>query len=466
MRTRAAIAIGSNQGDRDAHIAFAAQAIGALPGTSVLALSASREYPALRVGEVDPGGPYLNAAMTIETASDALDLLEQLQAIERDAGRDRTLPRGSPRPLDLDLILLGECMVCDPRLVVPHPALRARRFVLEPLAEIAGDWPVPGAGTNVRGLLARLDTPPRGGGMPITAARPPCSPLPPHSTPSALLIALALALGLCGLPNPPALAEPHREPPKAKPTGPVEVPVDQAWAEIRKGYQSGASAERIAITIRAERGSRRDEIGLALRPSVTTPATADQPATSTPAGVALELGSLRVWLDGGTLRVIDTRASDTIFEKLSDDPAAPDRLLAAIPPLPLPQMRWVLGQTWDAARPLGELGEAVSWTEAKLNPETNPPTLTITGRGIGGVAASVVADARTGRLRRLSLPIAEGVVMEWQVAAEVVSESTFKPPDPQGRRRVDSVAALRSRPSSSEPTTPSDQPKPADDPQE
>jgi 2-amino-4-hydroxy-6-hydroxymethyldihydropteridine diphosphokinase len=460
MRTRAAIAIGSNQGDRDAHIAFAAQAIGALPGTSVLALSASREYPALRVGDVDPGGPYLNAALTIETASDALDLLEQLQSIERDAGRDRTQPRGSPRPLDLDLILLGECMVCDPRLVVPHPALRARRFVLEPLAEIAGDWPVPGTGTNVRGLLARLDAPPRGGGMPLTTARPPLS------TPPALLIALALAAALGAMPNPPALAEPHREPPKAKPTGPVEVPVEQAWAEIRKGYQSGVSAERIAITIRAERGSRRDEIGLTLRPSVTTPATADQPATTTQAGVALELGSLRVWLDGGTLRVIDNRASDTIFEQHSDDPAAADQLLAAIPPLPLPQVRWVLGQAWDPGRPLGSLGEAVSWTEAKLNPEANPPTLSITGSGIGGVTASVLADARTGRLRRLLLPIAEGVVMEWQVAPETVSESAFKPPDPQGRRRVDSVAALRSRPASSEPTPPSDQPKPADDPQE
>lgn len=112
--------------------------------------------------ETDPVGytdqpKFVNAAAVLETDVLPLDLMRGLLAIEHSMGRDRaaTAPKG-PRIIDLDLLLYGELVLDDPALTLPHPALHERRFVLEPLAEIAPDWQHPALKTSVEQLLDEL----------------------------------------------------------------------------------------------------------------------------------------------------------------------------------------------------------------------------------------------------------------------------------------------------------------------
>lgn len=152
----AAVALGSNVGDRTAHLRRALGAIAGLPGTEILHASTFLETAAVKVAGADPGGPYLNAATLIETSLPPRDLLSALHKIEALQGRDRSLPRGSPRPLDLDLLIYGDQVINDGDLLVPHPRIHERAFVLEPLAEIAPDLVVPPTGRTVSALLAGL----------------------------------------------------------------------------------------------------------------------------------------------------------------------------------------------------------------------------------------------------------------------------------------------------------------------
>ena len=147
-----AIALGSNLGDRLAAIAFAAERLA--PLVSNLRLS--------ELIETEPEGDgledqplYLNAVATGETSLDARGLLEALLAIEREFGRERPFP-GAPRTLDLDLILLGDEIVHEAGLEVPHPRFRERFFVLGPLAEIGPDLVDPVTGLRVGELLRNL----------------------------------------------------------------------------------------------------------------------------------------------------------------------------------------------------------------------------------------------------------------------------------------------------------------------
>ena len=106
-----------------------------------------------------PQGLYLNAAATLRTGLSPRELLDGLLAIERAHGRDRlTEARWGPRTLDLDLILYGDLIINEPGLVLPHPRMHERSFVLEPLAEIAPGWVVPGRGRTVSDLLAGLSS--------------------------------------------------------------------------------------------------------------------------------------------------------------------------------------------------------------------------------------------------------------------------------------------------------------------
>ncbi len=155
MAVLAAIAMGSNVGDRGAHLSAAGSALGALPGTRVVAVSGSIETPAW--GPVAQG-PYLNAAATVSTELPARELLAGLMAIERSRGRDRSREqRWGPRTLDLDLILFGDAVIDEPGLVVPHPRMHERGFVLGPLAQIAPDMRHPVLAASVGELLARLN---------------------------------------------------------------------------------------------------------------------------------------------------------------------------------------------------------------------------------------------------------------------------------------------------------------------
>ena len=145
-----AIALGSNVGDRRATLTSALDAL----APWVHDLHASSFYDTPYIGtEVQPS--VLNAAAVGVSPLAAHALLERLLAIEQDFGRTRPYG-GAPRTLDLDLILHGDTVIDEPGLVVPHPRFRERRFVLEPLAEIAPGWRDPVTGHSIAELLRRL----------------------------------------------------------------------------------------------------------------------------------------------------------------------------------------------------------------------------------------------------------------------------------------------------------------------
>ncbi|MBV8258864.1 MAG: 2-amino-4-hydroxy-6-hydroxymethyldihydropteridine diphosphokinase [Actinobacteria bacterium] len=148
---RAFVGLGSNLGDREATIRAAVAALGDEAGVEVVAVSTLRETDP--VGYVDQP-PFLNGVAELETELPARDLLERLLAVERRFGRVREgIPAQGPRTLDLDLLLYGDDELDEPGLTVPHPRLHERRFVLEPLAELAPGLVVPGRG-RVDALMA------------------------------------------------------------------------------------------------------------------------------------------------------------------------------------------------------------------------------------------------------------------------------------------------------------------------
>jgi 2-amino-4-hydroxy-6-hydroxymethyldihydropteridine diphosphokinase len=147
---RAYVGVGSNLGDRWANLARAARELRREPRVALL--RASRVYDAAPLGPPQPR--YLNAVLELEADVPPLALLAALRRIERSAGRVRTGVRWSARTLDLDLLLFGEAVIRHARLVVPHPGLAVRRFVLAPLAELCPERVVPGTGRTVAQLLA------------------------------------------------------------------------------------------------------------------------------------------------------------------------------------------------------------------------------------------------------------------------------------------------------------------------
>jgi 2-amino-4-hydroxy-6-hydroxymethyldihydropteridine diphosphokinase len=148
--TPVAIALGSNLGDRHAHLAFAVDRLRAL----LTDLRVSSWHETDPVG-VAPQPRYLNGAVTGRTEQSAEELLKELNQIELDRGRERPYP-GAPRTLDLDLLLYGEMVVDRAGMRVPHPRYRERLFVLEPLAEIAPGWRDPETRLTVRELLKNV----------------------------------------------------------------------------------------------------------------------------------------------------------------------------------------------------------------------------------------------------------------------------------------------------------------------
>ena len=151
--TRAYVGVGANLGNRQATIARALELLAAEPGVEVAAVSRLRETEP--VGYLDQP-PFLNGAAAVDTSLPPRALLERLLAIEQALGRRREGPRFGPRSIDLDLLLYGDLQVDEPKLTVPHPRLAQRRFVLEPLAELAPDLVIPGRGP-LGDLLAALD---------------------------------------------------------------------------------------------------------------------------------------------------------------------------------------------------------------------------------------------------------------------------------------------------------------------
>ncbi len=151
--TKAFIGLGANLGDPEAQVRRAFAALTELPGTRLLA--ASSLYRSAPVGyTVQPD--FVNAVAQIETRLGAEALLRELLATEARFGRVRQFPN-APRTLDLDLLLYGDRVIAEPGLVVPHPRMHERAFVLAPLAEIAPDTVIPGKGRAGALLAACAD---------------------------------------------------------------------------------------------------------------------------------------------------------------------------------------------------------------------------------------------------------------------------------------------------------------------
>jgi 2-amino-4-hydroxy-6-hydroxymethyldihydropteridine diphosphokinase len=148
--TRAYVGLGANLGDRERTLRAAVDALGAEDGIEVVAVSSLRETEPVGVGEQPL---FLNGVAELETGLAARGLLDWLLAVEQHFGRVRVPGEHGPRTLDLDLLIYGDEVIAVPGLTVPHPRLHERRFVLEPLAELAPGLVVPGLG-DVESLLS------------------------------------------------------------------------------------------------------------------------------------------------------------------------------------------------------------------------------------------------------------------------------------------------------------------------
>lgn len=143
------LSLGSNVGDRAGQLA---RAIKALAAAGIRPLRQSSLYLTEPVGGIDQR-PFLNCALAAETMHMPLQLLRRVQQIEWELGRRRRVPMG-PRPIDIDILFFGSSIVRLPQLVIPHPRLAERRFVLVPLNEIAPGLRHPVLRRSVTELLA------------------------------------------------------------------------------------------------------------------------------------------------------------------------------------------------------------------------------------------------------------------------------------------------------------------------
>ena len=146
------LSLGSNLGDRGAHLEAA---LAALP-PSVRVVRRSPIYETEPWGYTDQP-KFLNMAAEAETDLAPQELLKHLKSIEADMGREITF-RNGPRIIDIDILLYDELILDKGRLHLPHPNLRERAFVLAPLADLAPDLQLPGSGEQVGDLLSKIDT--------------------------------------------------------------------------------------------------------------------------------------------------------------------------------------------------------------------------------------------------------------------------------------------------------------------
>jgi 2-amino-4-hydroxy-6-hydroxymethyldihydropteridine diphosphokinase len=148
--TRAYVGLGANLGDRELTLHAAVDTLDAEEGIEVVAVSTLRETEPVGVGDQPR---FLNGVAELDTTLTARELLDRLLAVEQQFGRVRVPGEHAPRTLDLDLLLYGDEEMDEPGLTLPHPRLHERRFVLEPLAELAPGLVVPGRG-DMESLLS------------------------------------------------------------------------------------------------------------------------------------------------------------------------------------------------------------------------------------------------------------------------------------------------------------------------
>ncbi|HEX6752768.1 MAG TPA: 2-amino-4-hydroxy-6-hydroxymethyldihydropteridine diphosphokinase [Solirubrobacterales bacterium] len=146
------LGLGSNVGDRESHLRAAIELL-ARRGVEVEGVSSA--YETEPVGEVLDQPDFLNAAIRVRTELEPEALLDACKEVEVERGRALDAPRHSPRPLDVDLLLLGDIELQTDRLTLPHAEVTSRRFVLAPLLELDPDLALPD-GTNLAAVLAHL----------------------------------------------------------------------------------------------------------------------------------------------------------------------------------------------------------------------------------------------------------------------------------------------------------------------
>jgi 2-amino-4-hydroxy-6-hydroxymethyldihydropteridine diphosphokinase len=162
------LGLGSNVGDRRAHLQAA---VAALPAHSVRVLASSATYDTDPVGEILEQPQFLNACLRIETALEPEALLDACKAVERELGRAGGGPRHGPRPIDVDVLLLADVELVSERLCLPHEQVLARRFVLIPLLELDFELRTP-SGERLSDALAALPV-----NEGVRRAGPPLEPL-------------------------------------------------------------------------------------------------------------------------------------------------------------------------------------------------------------------------------------------------------------------------------------------------
>jgi 2-amino-4-hydroxy-6-hydroxymethyldihydropteridine diphosphokinase len=146
------IGIGSNLGNALKNCQHAVESLSLTAGVEITRVSPF--YKTEPVG-IENQNMFINAVVEIRTVLSARNLFQALQSIEKDMGRDREV-KGGPRIIDLDLLFYGQEVIQDADLIVPHPEIQRRRFVLEPICEIASYLIHPDFGVSMRGLKDRL----------------------------------------------------------------------------------------------------------------------------------------------------------------------------------------------------------------------------------------------------------------------------------------------------------------------
>lgn len=150
------LGLGSNVGDSPANLRAAAHALGE---EGVVIIAKASLYVTAPQGEVLDQPDFVNSALKIETHLGPIQLLELAKSIEHDMGRDPNGVRHGPRPIDIDILMLGDEPYESDRLNLPHREISTRRFVLEPLLEIEPDFTLPG-GTRAADLMAGVEDQP------------------------------------------------------------------------------------------------------------------------------------------------------------------------------------------------------------------------------------------------------------------------------------------------------------------
>ena len=152
----AGFSLGSNQGSAADQLREARRRLLALPDVCLLAQSMIYETEPVDVAPAYTHVYFLNAVLIMDSARSAQEWLSAVNRVEADMGRIRTADRHAPRPIDIDILYVGDACIESGGLTVPHPRWAQRRFVVQPLAEVRPDACLPGIGQRVQEVLSRL----------------------------------------------------------------------------------------------------------------------------------------------------------------------------------------------------------------------------------------------------------------------------------------------------------------------